>query len=209
VVEWRADSYRDLAAESLLEALRALRNVLRTEPIIFTLRIKAEGGAQEMTQEFRSACIDGVIASKLADFVDVELCNGREFLQPLLRAAAGQGVHVILSYHDFEKTPANELLLAKIQGMNDCGAGVAKIAVMPRDAGDVLRLLEVTLRARQTYPRLPLCTMSMGKLGVLTRTAGFLYGSDMAYAVGQESSAPGQIPIHEARAIAGGLLKHA
>jgi len=56
---------------------------------------------------------------------------------------------------------------------------------------------------------LPLCTMAMGRLGILSRVAGFLFGSDMAYAVSQESSAPGQVPIADARAISDGPLKYA
>lgn len=51
--------------------------------------------------------------------------------------------------------------------------------------------------------------MAMGRLGILSRVAGFLFGSDMAYAVSQESSAPGQVPIADARAISDGPLKYA
>jgi len=129
------------------------------------------------------------------------------FLEPLMRVAREHDVRVILSFHDFDQTPANEELLGKIDLMCRRGADVAKIAVMPRTAGDVLRLLEITLEARKRFPRLPLCTMSMGRLGILSRIAGFLFGSDMAFAVGQETSAPGQIPIAEARALAETLLK--
>jgi 3-dehydroquinate dehydratase I len=100
-------------------------------------------------------------------------------------------------------------LLAKISLMNFRGADIAKIAVMPQAHTDVLRLLEVTLQARKCFPRQPLCTMAMGRLGILSRLAGFLFGSDMAYAVGQESSAPGQVPVADARAISEGLLKYA
>jgi 3-dehydroquinate dehydratase-1 len=51
--------------------------------------------------------------------------------------------------------------------------------------------------------------MSMGKLGTVSRVAGFLYGSDMAFAVGKEASAPGQIPIDDARRISDLLLRYA
>jgi 3-dehydroquinate dehydratase-1 len=79
---------------------------------------------------------------------------------------------------------------------------------MPRCEEDVLRLLDVTLRARREFPDLPLCTMSMGRLGSVTRVAGFLYGSDMAFAVGKEASAPGQIPIADARRMTDLLLRY-
>ena len=206
LVEWRADFYEDATVNGFVDSLGRLRDVLGDAPVIFTLRIKAEGGAREMPREARKACIEGVGSSRLADILDIELCNDSAFLESVLSVAREHGVRVILSFHDFEKTPATEDLLGKLTLMERRGADIAKIAVMPQTPGDVLRLLEVTLEARNRFPRLALCTMSMGPLGALTRTAGFLFGSDMAFAVGQQSSAPGQIPIVEARSIAGKLL---
>lgn len=209
VVEWRVDSFDQTGAEEVGEALRQLRKILDREPIIFTLRISAEGGAKPMTQEARASCIDAALRSGLIDMVDLELCNGPEFLEPIISTAHSHGSRVILSFHDFEATPSNEVLLGRISVMIRQGADIAKVACMPREAGDVLRLLQVTLTARSVFPAVPLCTMSMGGLGSLSRVAGFLYGSDMAFAVGQAVSAPGQIPIGEARAITEALLRYA
>jgi len=44
-------------------------------------------------------------------------------------------------------------------------------------------------------------TMSMGPLGSLTRMAGWMFGSTVSFAVGEKSSAPGQIPIEELRLV--------
>ncbi len=208
LVEWRADSFHDASAGGFADSLKRLRSILPEEPIIFTLRIKAEGGAREMPQDARRTLIEGVAATGLADIIDLELCNERGFIESVVRVAHENGVRIILSFHDFEGTPANEELLAKINQMNLLGADIAKIAVTPQIQDDALRLLEITLQARRCWPRLPLCTTAMGRLGILTRVAGFLFGSDMAYAAGQESSAPGQIPIADARAITEGLLKY-
>ncbi len=209
LVEWRADFYEDLTVGSLIDSTGKLRRVLESEPTIFTLRIRSEGGAQELPQEIRRACIEAVAASGLVDMVDVELSNQPPFLESIAGIARSQGVRVIMSFHDFNDTPANGQLLAKIEMMNRLGADVAKLAVMPRTPADVLRLLEVTLEARTRHPRLALCTMSMGPLGVLSRVGGFLYGSDMAYAVVQKTSAPGQIPLADARRLAESLLAYA
>lgn len=209
VVEWRVDAYSDLSVAGVVEATRQLRSVLDSEPIIFTLRISAEGGKAAIGQDARALCIDAVLRSKLIDLIDVELCNGAQFLEPIIQTAHDHAVRVILSFHDFETTPSNELLLGKIAAMVGQGADIAKIACMPREPGDVLRLLQVTLAARHIFPAVPLCTMSMGGLGSLSRVAGFLYGSDMAFAVGQAVSAPGQIPIAEARAMTESLLRYA
>ena len=208
VVEWRADSYGDLNTENLIESARNLRVLLDRELIIFTLRIQAEGGKAEISQEARACAIDAVLRSGFIDLVDVEMCNGLEFLEPILATARHHGVRTILSFHDFQATPSDETLLAKISAMIRQGADIAKIACMPREPGDVLRLLQVTHYARKIFPAVPLCTMSMGSMGCLSRVAGFLYGSDMSFAIGQAVSAPGQIPIGEATAIAESLLRY-
>ena len=208
VVEWRADFFAGLTPETAADAMSQLRRVVNRELLIFTLRIKSEGGNNDMSQDDRLHCIQSVLRTGNVDLVDIELSNGLEFIATVKSAAKDQ-TRVILSFHDFAATPTNEFLYSKLADMVDHGADVAKIACMPQDPGDVLRLLEVTLRARKAFPSVPLCTMSMGGMGLLSRVAGFMYGSDMAFAVAREISAPGQIPLAEARGIAESLLRYA
>src|SRR5258708_6753680 len=73
VVEWRVDSYADLSDRSIVEAAEQLRSVLDREPILFTLRIRSEGGAKEIDPDVRARCIDAVLRSQFVDLVDVEL----------------------------------------------------------------------------------------------------------------------------------------
>jgi 3-dehydroquinate dehydratase-1 len=77
---------------------------------------------------------------------------------------------------------------------------VAKVAVMPDTMTDVIRLLSATERASRQLP-VPLITMAMGSLGVVTRVFGSLFGSALTFAAGEKSSAPGQIPIETLREI--------
>jgi len=209
LIEWRADFFFQQTPEGLLEAANELRNVAQDTAIIFTLRAKNEGGAQDLAQSTRRTLIDAVLRSRTIDIVDLELANESEFLDALMAVARDCGVRVLLAMHDFERTPPAEVLSDRIRTMRDRGADIAKIAVMPRTEDDVLRLLGVTIRARRDFPDLPLCTMSMGPLGSITRVAGFLYGSDMAFAVGAYASAPGQIPIVDARRMTDLLLRYA
>lgn len=209
LIEWRADFFRDQSPERLVEAASLLRGIAADAAIIFTLRAKGEGGAQKIAPATRRLSIDRVLRSTAIDIVDLELANEPEFLDALMPVARDCGVRVLLAMHDFESTPRSDVLRGLIRAMRDRGASIAKLAVMPRSEEDVLRLLEVTLRARREFPDLPLCTMSMGRLGSVTRVAGFLYGSDMAFAVGKEASAPGQIPIEDARRTTDLLLRYA
>jgi 3-dehydroquinate dehydratase-1 len=208
LVEWRADFFQDLTPSALVGAARVLRELLVEQAIIFTLRISNEGGVQEISQSARHCLIEAVLRSKTVDIVDLELANEPEFLDSLMAVASECGVWILLAFHDFKGTPANDLLLDRIAAMRLRGANIAKIAVMPRTPDDVMRLFQVTIAARNLFPALPLATMSMGALGSISRVAGFLYGSDMSFAVGKEPSAPGQVPIEDARKMAEMLLHY-
>ena len=81
------------------------------------------------------------------------------------------------------------------------GADIAKVAVMPENNRDVLALMSATDRARTTLVRVPIITMSMGPLGAVTRLAGGQFGSDITFAAGAVSSAPGQLAIADVRMV--------
>ena len=80
--------------------------------------------------------------------------------------------------------------------MENGGADVLKIAVMPKTPSDVLRLLKVLLVARKTL-KSPIVAIAMGQLGTLTRIAGGQFGSCATFAGFGKVSAPGQLDLHE------------
>jgi 3-dehydroquinate dehydratase-1 len=208
LIEWRADYFREANAESLVRAAGVLRRVAGDAAIIFTLRSGHEGGAQPHSQATRRQLIEAVLRTRTIDILDLELANEKSFLDELMPLALDCGARVLLAMHNFDETPANDVLLGHIRQMRARGADIAKVAVMPKTPHDVLRLLQVTAAARTEHPDLPLAMMSMGALGSVTRVAGFLYGSDMAFAVGKVASAPGQIPIEDARRSTELLLRY-
>lgn len=208
LIEWRADYFRDATENALVQAAGVLRRVAGNAAIIFTLRVRQEGGAQDQSQEQRRRLIEAVLHTRTIDILDLELANEQEFLDALIPLARECGARVLLAVHNFNSTPAYDVLIGNIRAMHAHRADIAKIAVMPKTPQDVLRLLQVTADARTEFPDLPLATMSMGALGSITRVAGFLYGSDMAFAVGKVASAPGQIPIDDARRTTELLLRY-
>ena len=77
--------------------------------------------------------------------------------------------------------------------MEQLGADICKIAVMPHSAGDVLILLSAT-EERFRVSCVPLITMSMGRLGAVSRVCGELVGSCLTFGTLEQASAPGQLP---------------
>ncbi|MGB5987092.1 MAG: type I 3-dehydroquinate dehydratase [Desulfobacterales bacterium] len=200
ILEWRIDGFEAVdSVEAGLEALAELREAVGATPLIFTCRIDREGGLASISRKTRLELITAALGSGQVDVVDTELCNDAAFIQEVLAAAKESGVKVILSFHDFEKTPEETFLVERLVQAQRLGAHIAKTAVMPRTYADVLVLLGATLKARTEGLEIPLVSMAMGAQGVVTRLAGGLFGSDITFAMGRTSSAPGQIPIAELR----------
>ncbi len=201
LLEWRIDAFAKVTEiKACQDALQDLRRVIGEMVLILTCRIDREGGFQAIPEEKRLALITRLMASGELDLVDVELCNGPEFLADVRAAAAASGCRLILSYHNFQETPDEAFIIAKLLEGQTAGADIAKLAVMPKNYGDVLTLLSATNKARNGAVTIPIVTMAMGTEGVITRLAGGLFGSDITFAIGSEASAPGQVPIGDLRA---------
>jgi len=101
---------------------------------------------------------------------------------------------VILSNHDFNKTPSKEEIVARLLHMEELHADIIKIAVMPENEEDVLRLLDAS---KEVYKKAqqPQLVISMGELGMLSRIACEKFGSSLTFGAVGETSAPGQIEV--------------
>ncbi|MBS3986188.1 MAG: type I 3-dehydroquinate dehydratase [Selenomonadales bacterium] len=201
LLEWRADYLTGLLPADVAPLLAELRGLVGETPLIFTYRSPQEGGRAPDDLTLRLQTVFAALASPNADIVDFELASGPEAVQRVRHEASKQDKKLLLSWHNFATTPDESFILSKLHEARQQGADIAKVAVMPNDARDVLTLLAATLAARQAAPDMPLITMSMGALGAMSRVFGGNFGSDVTFARGQSGSAPGQIPIAELRSI--------
>lgn len=202
LIEWRADYFEEIT--NLPEVVLMAKQIVDNEdniPVIFTLRSKSEGGLfEENSPEERLAIIAAVCEGTGVAYVDYELSNPPAQLQKLRQLTAATNTKIIASFHDFNSTPAREVLLEKLAAAREYGADVAKIAVMPGSLEDVLTLLSVTLEAKRIID-IPVITVAMGAYGIASRLFGGIFGSAVTFAVGQDSSAPGQIPIEDLKTV--------
>lgn len=201
ILEWRVDAFAECSdVKKCLEALQQLRENIGDIPLIFTCRSDKEGGVQNISQKIRQEMILAAMNSGAVDLVDVELANDDQFLDAIIAGAQRDAVKLILSHHNFTETPDETFIGEVLYKAQERGADIAKIAVMPNCYTDVLTLLNATNKARIGNVRVPMITISMGLEGGVTRLAGGLFGSDITFAAGRESSAPGQHSIGALRA---------
>ncbi len=154
-------------------------------PLIVTIRPEFEGGKYVGSDRDRVKLFKKL--ATYAEYIDVELRAKR--VEELIATVQGTEAMPIVSYHDFEGTPPNAEMLSIIDRCIEKGA-IAKLAVTPHDMNDVLRLLEVTLVSRR-----PVCTISMGSLGMHSRIVAPVYGSLLTYGYVRRPVAPGQIRV--------------
>ena len=202
LIEWRVDFFEGIGNfDDVVDVATQIRRAAAGTPIIFTRRSSAEGGEPiSLPEEEVVGLYARVCEAQCADIIDYELSNVAERVRRLREVSRRHGMKMIMSYHNFARTPALDVLDETFLAAERMGADIAKVAVMPTDLNDVLTLLTATLRANERL-KIPLMSMSMGALGCLTRMFGWVFGSAITFAIGESSSAPGQVPIEDLQTV--------
>ena len=205
LIEWRVDFWEmpelipggtsrpDFSEAPLRSILSSIRKQIGDTPLLFTFRTKPEGGERSIRlQEYRDLVL-AAAHSGMVDLIDLEYHLGEEFLRPLISAVQEAGVKVVGSCHDYQGTPSAEEITGTLCRIQALGADISKIAVMPQSRDDVLTLMKASIQMEEELADRPFITMSMGKLGGITRLAGTFTGSAVTFATAGAASAPGQM----------------
>lgn len=124
-----------------------------------------------------------------AAYVDIEMDAADSFKQAVIQAARARGTKIIISYHDFEKTPLREELEYVVHWCSEFNPDIIKISCMvrsPRDNARLLGLLDTDKR---------MLVVGMGEQGKISRVVSPLLGSFCTFAsyAADKSTAPGQL----------------
>lgn len=183
VLELRIDLF---GSEKHIDVARELKRL--GLPMIATNRLASEGGGWKGSEDERISVLCSVLP--ICDAVDIELCA--QAAPAVIDEAKRLRKTVIVSSHDFKRTPASKEMEAILEHAFSLGADIAKLAVTPESLEDVLTLFDVTLHAGR-----PVCTIAMGELGRHTRAVLPIYGSVLTYGSAGKATAPGQMQVDE------------
>jgi 3-dehydroquinate dehydratase-1 len=193
MIEWRVDCFADADSPQAVEAvLQEIKPLVNETVLLFTFRTRQQGGNRKMEEKKILRLNEIAAKSGCVDLIDLEFFEATK-PEKEIRRFQRMGVHIIASHHDFSNTPDDRILHMLLEQMQQGGADIAKLAVMPNSVSDVLRLLKVTNDIKEKYPTLPVVTMSMGGLGVISRMSGEVFGSCITFGADGEVSAPGQM----------------
>ncbi len=184
-LEIRVDEFASKAAR-LEKALGGLQ-----APLILTVRHPKEGGAGELGTARRRELFE--LFLPYAALIDVEL-RSAVALRDVLAIARARGVKVILSHHDFRRTPPLEMLNELRAKAAELGATVFKLAAVARTPAEEARLLGFLAEPRASRTGLKLAVMGMGRYGKVSRLALGASGSVLNYGYLAEPQVSGQWP---------------
>jgi len=169
-------------------------------PKIATIRSKAENGFWNGEEKDR---INHLITclSFGAQYIDIEGSTDIGWRYELAKACKNNKAQMIISHHDFKKTPGKQEMIDICKNEFAGGAAIAKISVTPQKIEDVMNVMAVVEHLKAANKQI--IGVSMGKIGRITRILGPQVGSYLTYASlerGKES-ADGQLTIAETKTI--------
>ena len=197
VLELRMDLLSD---GNLEELMGAVRSASRSVKILVTNRQAQGSGAPDEKERI------GVLLTAVslgADFVDIELATApawREDVRAMI-ASHGSRTALIVSHHDFFRTPSRKTLIGIFNEGVQAGASIVKIVTLARAPQDNLAVLGLIPYARRR--KKDIIAFCMGKEGKISRVMAPLLGAFFTFASlkrGAESGA-GQLTIGEMRSI--------
>ena len=194
IVEWRVDWFEGVFDfDQVKDVAQALRDVLQDTPILFTFRTAKEGGEKAIEPDVYVALNQKMAQTGVVDLVDIEAFTGDDYVAQIIEVAHQNNVKVVASNHDFDKTPDQADIVSRLRKMQEQGADIPKIAVMPNNKKDVLTLLAATEEMATNYADRPIITMSMAGTGLISRLCGEVFGSAATFGAVGKVSAPGQM----------------
>lgn len=177
-----------------------LKKILGNKPMIATIRTKNEGGQLEISDVDYGKTYQAYLKNPFMDWLDVEMFRDQEVVSEIVQKAHQKKVLIVMSNHDFQKTPSQDEIEKRLLKQDQMGADILKIAVMPKSKQDIFTLMNVTLKVSQQTTK-PLLTMSMGQLGTISRVATANMGGSYSFGMIGEASAPGQIDVTKLKQI--------
>ena len=163
-------------------------------PLLIVNKPKREKGLWKGSEKARVERLKQFNSAKIK-YMDVGIDTNPTLIQDLKKNK--KAAKLIVSYHNFNKTPSEKVLWKKVEKGFSLGADIVKIATFATKKSDNGIILSLLNRAKKF--KKPLIVLCMGKYGKMSRVAGYKFGSKISYVAIDEKgkSAPGQLTHKE------------
>ncbi|MFW9940215.1 MAG: type I 3-dehydroquinate dehydratase [Candidatus Thorarchaeota archaeon] len=210
LIELRYDYIYDVQSITQEFATKLLANFHPKIPIIFTFRSQEEGGQRKIDEKIRFKILKTLIFSH-PNYLDIEMNTEKRMLGELIDLAIKNDVNLIFSYHNFDKTPAYEVISDQINNFvsrlrEDYELDsqftqkiILKMIFTAQSFED--NLIPLQLCKESTKRNMNIISFCMGTLGIFSRILCVLNGSFLTYGSLVGETAPGQVDINTIKEI--------
>lgn len=181
-----------LKTDQIPETLEMIKKDLNR--IVCTLRPKTEGGKFPGNEKERIAILK-LIAEYNPFLLDVEF-NTLKKNSALVKYLKLTKTKLLVSWHDFKKTPKSSELKMKMNKMSKFSSNV-KIVTTAKSTDDSTRMLELYGKKGKNN----LISFAMGDFGRISRILCLYLGSPYTYVSLGKAIAPGQFSVDEVKKI--------
>ncbi len=178
LIELRVDFLEEINSVELIKLIDTAE-----KPLIITCRLKSQGGTGNITEENRKELLETTIEKDVA-FIDLELTSSTKITNR-------KNTKIIISHHDFEKTPEMAEIKSIIDQMKT--GDLIKYIPTANSINDNFRVFEM-LQDNEN-----IISFCMGLKGHISRVLAGKYGSAVTFAAenADKQSAPGQVDFDE------------
>jgi len=182
IFELRIDRFDNLQPNFLITTIKNLKKKTKL-PLLATIRRNEETNFRppkhNLSEEKRFHLFQQIIP--YVDGIDIEL-QAKEIISRVVNLAKKRGAHpkkktVIVSYHNFKETPGNNKLNQIVKQAKKYHADIVKLTLYAKNFDDVARLMCFTYQC----PYKPLVSISLGRIGNISRIIGSFFGSCLTY----------------------------
>ncbi|MFA5948055.1 MAG: type I 3-dehydroquinate dehydratase [Candidatus Gracilibacteria bacterium] len=132
-------------------------------------------------------------------FIDLDIKTDKSLIKQIKKLSPK--TKIIISIHDFKKTPSTKTLQKYANIMLNNGADIVKIATYAEKIEESLRMLD--LLSKLKAKKVKAICLCMGETGKLTRSTGHLFGNFLMYGSLsiKDQTAEGQLTAEDLRKI--------
>ena len=166
-------------------------------PLIATNRQYKQGGRRLQNEERR---IQALLDAANLDFQYIDIESTTVSLNSVVRELKEKGTSIIISFHDFKRTPKTSHLEKIIHSQIEAGADICKLVTTANTVNDNISCLLLTSKLSKVTK---MVCFAMGEIGLLSRVLSPVFGASFTYASVKKGleTALGQPTIFELKEI--------
>jgi len=191
LIELRLDYAKKLDEKDLQKLISSA-----SKPVIATNRPKKEGGFFSGKENERISILESAISIGV-EYVDIEFSSGKKAISELIKK---KGLtKLILSHHDFKKTPSFSELKKLLKKMASLKPDIVKIICFAKSEKDNETMVLLIEEAHKM--KIDIIAFCMGEKGKYSRMHSCDYGACFTFASisNEKKTAEGQFTIEEMR----------